>query len=176
MKILSKKTQTLEWAALSQKLPRHETAFHCLRSVAGAHCPGAVVLQCVWQIGCGALLCCLPFWAFYLYIMCLCDFCVCCCCCCLAQEDILDLQLQRNLDYLDQQVRGETRSVVCHFILHIVSQSVLTQCSFPFFPITVSFPVFVLSFQRMLACKLHLKHYYQLILTQIQYCSSHPVT
>lgn len=36
--------------------------------------------------------------------MCLCDFCVCCCCCCLAQEDILDLQLQRNLDYLDQQV------------------------------------------------------------------------
>ncbi|KAA8593210.1 hypothetical protein FQN60_009326 [Etheostoma spectabile] len=43
--------------------------------------------------------------AFYLYSMYLCDFHVCRCrCCCLAQEDMLDLQLQRNLDYLDQQV------------------------------------------------------------------------
>ena len=30
-------------------------------------------------------------------------------CCCLAQEDILDLQLQRNLEYLDQKVRKHWR-------------------------------------------------------------------
>lgn len=34
--------------------------------------------------------------------------------CCLAQEDMLDLQLQRNLDYLDQQVTG--RSLISCFI------------------------------------------------------------
>lgn len=39
-------------------------------------------------------------------VYCFCMWLTCCCCCYyLHQDDILDLQLQRNLDYLDQQVR-----------------------------------------------------------------------
>lgn len=52
---------------------------------------------CVSLCMCGALL----LWPRRVPLLCVTDR----CCCCLHQDDILDLQLQRNLDYLDQQVR-----------------------------------------------------------------------
>lgn len=55
-------------------------------------CLPMYVCPCV----CGALL----LWPRRVPLLCVTD-----CCCCLHQDDILDLQLQRNLDYLDQQVR-----------------------------------------------------------------------
>lgn len=55
--------------------------------------------------------------------------------CCLAQEDMLDLQLQRNLDYLDQQVTG--RSLISCFIRLLFP--VCASASFPlFFPCSSS--------------------------------------
>lgn len=57
-------------------------------------CPYVYVRLCCY----GHTACCFCVW---LTCCCCCCF---CCCCYLLQDDILDMQLQRNLDYLDQQV------------------------------------------------------------------------
>lgn len=78
------------------------------------------------------------------------------CLCYLVQEDILDLQLQRNLDYLDQQVRGHTHSIVCHYIFYRlcfpVSVDVAKGSFPPLFPITFSFPMFLFNFPKAKLC------------------------
>lgn len=88
----------------------------------------------VWLTGCALLLS--PLKAFCLYTTCLCDFHV--CRCCLAQEDILDLQLQRNLDYLDQQVREYIHSIACPWHIN-------TLCYSSFFPSFIPFLCFLIS-------------------------------
>ena len=98
------------WDINVMKRERRNERFHVSCVPLQSTCRLPIWVACL--LCCFVLLCCCPIWK--LYSMCLCDLHVCQCCTafvyCLAQEDILDLQLQRNLEYLDEQVDTHTHT------------------------------------------------------------------